>query len=185
MALTKSIMLELGTEAPDFSLTDVVIGANVRRDDFRGQNALLVIFICTHCPFVKHIEKGLAAFGMDYDGEPVSIVAIGSNDAESYPDDNPEGLKRQAETQRFLFPYLYDETQNVAKAYKAACTPDIFVFDKNFKLVYRGQFDGSRPGNGVPVIGVDLRSALDSVLNGEAPTANQKPSIGCNIKWKA
>ena len=185
MALTESTMLELGTEAPDFALTDVVTGKTVRRDDFRGQKALLVMFLCTHCPFVKHIEKGLAAFGMDYDGEPVSIVAIGSNDAESYPDDSPEGLKQQAETLRFLFPYLYDESQEVAKAYKAACTPDIYLFDKDFKLVYRGQFDGSRPSNGVPVTGEDLRAALDAVLKGEAPIANQKPSIGCNIKWKA
>ncbi|SRR6266568_246827 len=185
MAVTESTMLELGIGAPDFALPDVVTGKTVRRDDFRGQKALLVMFICTHCPYVKHIEKGLAAFGMDYDGEPVSIVAISSNDAESYPDDNPVGLKRQAETQRFLFPYLYDETQAVARAYKAACTPDIFLFDSDFKLVYRGQFDGSRPGNGVPVTGEDLRAALDAVLRGELPSADQRASIGCNIKWKA
>jgi len=185
MALTESTMLELGTGAPDFLLTDVMTGKTVRRDDFRGQKALLVMFICTHCPYVKHIENGLAALGMDYAGEPVSIVAISSNDAANYPDDGPEGLKLQAETHGFLFPYLYDETQAVARAYKAACTPDIFLFDGDFKLVYRGQFDGSRPGNGVPVTGADLRAAIDAVLKDEPPSKEQRPSIGCNIKWKA
>ncbi len=139
MALTESTMLELGTTAPDFALTDVVTGKTVRRDDLRGQKALLVMFICTHCPYVKHIEKGLAALGMDYDGEPVSIVAISSNDAAKFPDDNPAGLKRQAEALGFRFPYLYDETQAVAHAYKAACTPDFFLFDARLKLVYRGR----------------------------------------------
>jgi peroxiredoxin len=185
MALIESTMLDLGTTAPDFALTDVVTGKTVRRDDFRGQKALLVMFICTHCPYVKHIEKGLAALGMDYVGEPVSIVAIGSNDAVSYPDDSPAGLKKQAETLRFLFPYLYDETQAVARAYKAACTPDIYLFDGNFKLVYRGQFDGSRPGNGVPVTGGHLRAAIDEVLAGKPVTQDQTPSVGCNIKWKS
>jgi peroxiredoxin len=185
MALTESTMLELGTTAPDFALTDVVTGKTVRRDDFRGQKALLVMFICTHCPYVKHVEKGLAALGMDYDGEPVSIVAIGSNDAVSYPDDSPAGLKKQAETLRFAFPYLYDETQAVARAYKAACTPDIYLFDDNFKLVYRGQFDKSRPGNGIPVTGNDLRATIDEVLAGKSVTQDQTPSIGCNIKWKS
>jgi len=185
MALTESSMLELGTTAPDFALTDVVTGKKVRRDDFRGQKALLVMFICTHCPYVKHIEKGLTALGMDYAGESVSIVAISSNDAANYPDDSPAGLKQQAETQRFLFPYLYDETQAVAHAYKAACTPDIYLFDSEFKLVYRGQFDKSRPGNGIPVTWEDLRSAIDEVLAGEPVPADQRPSIGCNIKWKA
>jgi peroxiredoxin len=184
MALTESTMLELGTTAPDFALTDVVTGKTVRRDDFRGQKALLAMFICTHCPYVKHVEKGLAALGMDYDGEPVSIVAIGSNDAKTYPDDSPAGLKRQAETMGFLFPYLYDESQGVAHAYKAACTPDFFLFDGDFKLVYRGQFDGSRPGNGAPVTGEDLRAAIDLVLAGKQVPVDQRPSIGCNIKWK-
>jgi peroxiredoxin len=185
MALTESTMLELGTTAPDFALPDVVTGKTVRRDDFRGEKGLLVMFICTHCPYVKHIEKGLAALGMDYDAEPVGIVAISSNDAANFPDDSPAGLKRQAETMEFRFPYLYDKTQEVAQAYKAACTPDIYLFDKDFKLVYRGQFDGSRPGNGVPVTGKDLRAALDAVLKGEKPTADQQASIGCNIKWKS
>lgn len=186
MALTESTMtMELGTGAPDFALTDVVTGKTVRRDDFRGQKALLVMFICTHCPYVKHVEKGLAAMGMDYDGEPMSIVAISSNDAKNYPDDSPAGLKHQAETLGFSFPYLYDETQAVARAYNAACTPDFFLFDSNQKLVYRGEFDRSRPGNGVPVTGEDLRAAIDAVLRGEKPSADQRPSIGCNIKWKA
>jgi peroxiredoxin len=185
MALTESTMeLELGAEAPDFALTDVVSGKTARRDDFRGQKGLLVMFICTHCPFVKHVEKGLAALGMDYDGEPVSIVAVSSNDAGSYPDDAPEGLKRQAETMGFRFPYLYDETQDVARAYHAACTPDLFLFNGDLKLVYRGQFDASRPGNGVPVTGQDLRAAMDAVIAGESVPMDQRPSVGCNIKWK-
>jgi peroxiredoxin len=185
MALTESTMqLELGTEAPDFALRDVVSGTTVHRDDLRGQKGLLVMFICTHCPYVKHVEKGLAALGMDYDGEPVSIVAIGSNDAEAYPDDAPEGLKAQAQRLGFRFPYLYDETQDVAHAYHAACTPDFFLFDGDLKLVYRGQLDASRPGSGVPVTGQDLRAAMDAVLQGKPVPQEQKPSIGCNIKWK-
>ena len=184
MALTESTMLDLGTTAPDFALTDVVTGKTVRRDDFRGQKGLLVMFICTHCPYVKHIEKGLAQLGSDYAGK-LGIVAISSNDAQKYPDDSPEGLRKQAQNLGFKFPYLYDESQAVARAYDAACTPDIYLFDKDFKLVYRGQFDGSRPGNGVPITGQDLRVALDAVLQGEKPGAEQKPSIGCNIKWKS
>ncbi|MGA8087519.1 MAG: thioredoxin family protein [Terracidiphilus sp.] len=184
MALTESTMLELGTTAPDFALPDVVTGKTVRRDDFRGQKGLLVMFICTHCPYVKHVEKGLATLGADYEGK-LGVVAISSNDAESYPDDSPAGLKHQAQTFGFKFPYLYDESQQVARAYKAACTPDIYLFDKELKLVYRGQFDGSRPGNGVPVTGGDLRAAMDAVLRGEKPGADQRASIGCNIKWKS
>jgi peroxiredoxin len=185
MALTESTMLELGTTAPDFALTDVVTGKIVRRDDARGQKALLVLFICAHCPYVKHIEKELATLGKDYAGKGVSIVAISSNDASSHPGDNPAGLKQQAETYGFVFPYLYDETQAVAHAFKAACTPDFFLFDSEFRLVYRGQFDSSRPGNGVPVSGEDLRAALDTVLAGKTVPTDQRPSIGCNIKWKA
>ncbi len=185
MALTESTMLELGTTAPDFALTDVVNGKLIRRDDFQGHKGLLVMFICTHCPYVKHIEKGLAALGMDYDDKPVGIVAISSNDAATYPDDSPAGLKKQAQTIGFRFPYLYDESQQVAHAYKAACTPDFFLFDGDLRLVYRGQFDDSRPGNGVAVTGKDLRTALDAVLDGKQPAADQKVSIGCNIKWKA
>jgi peroxiredoxin len=185
MALTESTMLELGTTAPDFALTDVVTGKTVRRDDFRGSKALLVMFICTHCPYVKHIEKGLAALGKDYEGKPVSIVAISSNDVTTHPDDSPAGLKQQAKTHGFGFPYLYDETQTVAHAYKAACTPDFFLFDADLRLVYRGQFDRSRPGNGIAVTGEDLRTAIDAALAGKPPLKDQRPSIGCNIKWRA
>jgi peroxiredoxin len=184
MALTESTMLALGTTAPDFALTDVVSGKTVRRDDFRGQKALLVLFICTHCPYVKHIEKGIAALGKDYAGKLIAIVAISSNDVTTHPDDSPAGLKQQAETFGFVFPYLFDETQAVAHAYKAACTPDIFLFDADFRLVYRGQFDSSRPGNGVPVTGEDLRAAIDQVLSDKPVPTDQRPSIGCNIKWK-
>jgi peroxiredoxin len=185
MARTESTMLTLGTVAPDFALTDVITGKTVRRDDFKGNNALLVLFICAHCPFVKHIEKELAQFGKDYAHKPLAIVAISSNDAVAYPADNPVGLKQQAETFGFNFPYLFDETQTVAKAYDAVCTPDIFLFDKDWKLAYRGQFDASRPGNGVSVTGSDLRAAVDAVLAGGPAAEDQKPSIGCNIKWKA
>ena len=184
MSLAESTMLELGTIAPDFALTSVVTGKTVRRDDFRGQKALLVVFICAHCPYVKHIEKGLAALGKEYAGKPLGLVAISSNDAESHPADNPAGLKQQAETLGFNFPYLYDETQAVAHAYKAACTPDFFLFDGNLRLAYRGQFDSSRPGNGFPVTGENLRAAIDQVLAGKPVPAEQRPSIGCNIKWK-
>lgn len=185
MSLTESTMLELGAVAPDFSLTDVVTGKTVRRDDFRGKKALLVIFICAHCPYVKHIEKGLAAMAKDYAAKPIGIVAISSNDVTTHPDDSPAGLKQQAENCGFVFPYLYDETQDVARAYKAACTPDPFLFDANFRLVYRGQFDSSRPGNGIAVTGENLRAAMDAALAGKPPVADQRPSIGCNIKWKA
>ncbi len=184
MSLTESTMLELDTTAPDFALTDVVTGKTVRRDDFRGQKALLVMFICAHCPYVKHIEKGLAALGKDYAGKPIGIVAICSNDVAINPDDSPAGLKHQAETCGFNFPYLYDEAQVVARSYKAACTPDLFLFDADLRLVYRGQFDRSRPGNGAPVSGEDLRAAIDAVLAGKPPLPDQLPSIGCNIKWK-
>lgn len=185
MAQTASTMLPLGTFAPDFALTDVVSGKTVRRDDFLGAKALLVMFICAHCPFVKHIEKELAKLGKDYRAQSLDIVAISSNDAETHPADNPTGLKQQAETLGFVFPYLYDETQSAAHAYEAACTPDFYLFDADFHLAYRGQFDASRPGNGVPVTGHDLRAAIDAVLAGNPAPVGQHPSIGCNIKWKA
>jgi len=178
MSLTESTMLELGTTAPDFTLTNAVTGKTVRRDDFQGQKALLVLFICAHCPYVKHINEGLAALGKDYAAQPIGIVAISSNDANTHPADSPAGLKQQAETFGFVFPYLYDETQAVAHAYKAACTPDFFLFDGDLKLVYRGQFDSSRPGE-------NLRAAIDLVLAGKPVPTEQRPSIGCNIKWKA
>jgi peroxiredoxin len=185
MALTESAMLSLDTVAPDFALTDVVMGKTVRRDNFRGNKALLVLFICTHCPYVKHVEKGLAALGKDYAGRPLGIVAISSNDVSTHPGDSPAGLKQQAETLGFVFPYLYDESQAIAHAYKAACTPDIFLFDADFRLVYRGQFDASRPGNNIPVTGEFLRNAIDLVLASKPVPTDQRPSIGCNIKWKA
>lgn len=184
MALTESTMLELGTTAPDFSLPDVVSGNTVKRDNFRDKKGLLVMFICAHCPYVKHIEKSLGPLAADYSSQPLGIVAISSNDAASYPADSPEGLKKQAQANGFTFPYLYDESQKVAHAYKAACTPDFFLFDHNFKLVYRGQYDSSRPGNNVPVTGMDLRAAIDLVLDGRPVPVEQRPSIGCNIKWK-
>ena len=185
MALTEStMMLNLNADAPDFALPDVASGRIVRRDDFRGKAGLLVMFICTHCPYVKHVEKELAAIGQDYAGKPLGIVAISSNDALMYPDDSPEGLKKQAQRLGFCFPYLYDETQQVARAYKAACTPDFYLFNRDLKLVYRGELDRSRPGNNVPVNGEDLRGAIDAVLAGKPVSADQRPSIGCNIKWK-
>jgi peroxiredoxin len=184
MSLTESTMLELATTAPDFALIDAITGKTVRRDDYHGSKALLVMFICAHCPYVKHIEKGLATLGKDYAGKPLGLVAISSNDATTHPADSPAGLKQQAESLGFVFPYLYDETQAVARAYKAACTPDFFLFDGNLRLVYRGQFDASRPGNGIPVTGKDLRAAIDIVLAGKPVPKDQHPSIGCNIKWQ-
>ncbi|MGA7342543.1 MAG: thioredoxin family protein [Terracidiphilus sp.] len=185
MAHTESTMLALGTVAPDFALTDVITGNTVRRDDFRGKDALLVMFICAHCPYVKHIERTLGSLGADYAGKPLAIVAISSNDVATHPADSPDGLKRQAQANGFVFPYLYDESQAVAHAYMAACTPDFFLFDAGFGLVYRGQYDSSRPGNGVPITGQDLRAAIDTVLAGKPVPTEQRPSMGCNIKWKA
>jgi peroxiredoxin len=186
MSLTQSTMLALGSEAPDFALPSVISENIVRLDDFRGTvDALVVMFICAHCPYVKHIEAGLGAFGRDYQQKPVGIVAISSNDAIAHRDDAPEYLAKQAEQCGFTFDYLYDESQDVARAYEAACTPDIYLFDDEMRLVYRGQFDASRPGSGIPVTGEDLRAAVDAVLSGEPVSTDQKPSIGCNIKWKA
>jgi peroxiredoxin len=185
MARTESTMLELGTIAPEFALTDAITGKTVRRDDFTGKDALLVMFICAHCPYVKHIEKTLGTMGADYAEKPLAIVAISSNDVTTHPADSPEGMKAQAQANGFAFPYLYDETQSIAHAYNAACTPDFFLFNRDFRLVYRGQYDASRPGSGIPVTGEDLRKAIDAVLAGRAVTEDQKPSLGCNIKWKA
>jgi peroxiredoxin len=184
MARTESVMLALGTSAPEFSLPDVVSGRTVDSQSAAGPKGLLVMFICRHCPFVKHQEKGLAQLGRDYDGKGVGMVAICSNDAVNYPDDAPESLAEQAREVGFVFPYLYDETQEVARAYDAACTPDFFLFDHDLKLVYRGQFDDSRPGGGIPVTGKDLRNAMDALLAGAPIHPIQKPSLGCGIKWK-
>lgn len=185
MSLTPSTMLELGTPAPDFQLPDTVSGKKISLADFSNRQALLIVFVSQHCPFVKHVREELARIGRDYADKSISIVAISANDVTKYPDDAPEKLKWMAETLEFTFPVCYDESQTVAKAYKAACTPDFFLFDAECKLVYRGQLDGSRPGNNVPVDGRDLRAAIDAVLAGQAVPFDQKPSIGCNIKWKA
>jgi peroxiredoxin len=179
-------MLPLGTEAPDFTLPDTTKdGATVSRDDYADFPALLVAFICNHCPFVKHIRAGLAAFAADYMPRGLAMVAVSSNDVTTHPGDSPDQMAAEAADAGYRFPYLYDETQEVARAYHAACTPDFFLFDGDRKLVYRGQFDDSRPGNGVPVTGADLRAACDAVLAGQPVPAEQKPSIGCNIKWRA
>jgi peroxiredoxin len=184
MARTESTMLALGTPAPPFSLPDVISGKTVSLEDFKHKQGLLVMFICRHCPYVKHVQKELARLGHDYQSKPLGILAISSNDAGAYPDDAPDKLKEMAIELGFTFPYCYDETQDVARAFTAACTPDFFLFDKDLKLAYRGQFDGSRPGNNALVTGQDLRSAIEAVLAGRAVTSNQKPSIGCNIKWR-
>ena len=184
MALTPSTMLALGTAAPDFDLSDVVSGKRVSLATFAGQHALLVMFICRHCPYVQHIKAALARLGKDYVGKAIGIVAISANDAKNYPDDAPASLQALAKEEGFVFPFCYDESQAVAQAYTAACTPDFFLFDAQRRLVYRGQLDDSRPGNGKPVTGRDLRAALDAVLAGKPVNANQQPSIGCNIKWQ-
>jgi peroxiredoxin len=183
MVKTASTMRKLGTPAPDFRLLNVD-GRMVGLSDFDDNPALLVIFMCNHCPFVKHVADGLTRLANDYLPRGVAIVGINSNDAQSHPQDSPEQMVHEAEQRGYPFPYLYDETQEVAQAYGAACTPDFFLYDKSRKLVYRGQLDGSRPGNNVPVTGVDLRAALDAVLAGRAPPEKQIPSIGCNIKWR-
>jgi peroxiredoxin len=184
MAAVNSSMLPLGTPAPDFRLP-TPDGGLVGRDDFKDAPALLVMFICNHCPYVKHVRSGLAAFGRDYRERGLAIAAINSNDVATYPDDRPEKMAEEARAAGYLFPYLYDETQAVAKSYRAACTPDFFLFDRDRRLVYRGQFDDSRPNNDRPVTGADLRAAADAVLAGRALPQDQRPSIGCNIKWKA
>ena len=185
MALTPSTMLPLGTAAPDFSLTDTVSGKKVSPAAFKDRKALLVMFICNHCPYVKHLKSALAQLGKDYAKKDVAIVGICSNDPVTHPDDAPDKLAADAKANGFPFPVLFDETQKTAQAYKAACTPDFFVFDAARTLAYRGQFDSSRPGNGQPVTGADLRAALDAVAAGKPAPAKQVPSIGCNIKWRA
>lgn len=177
-------MLPLGTAAPDFSLPDTTTGKLVARANFAGR-PLLVLFICNHCPYVIHIRGELARLARDYAARGVAVVAISANDAEDYPQDGPAKMAAEAKAAGYTFPYLHDESQKAAQAYRAACTPDIFLFDKSHKLVYRGQLDDSRPGNGIPVTGKDLRAALDSVLAGQAVSAAQQASVGCNIKWKA
>jgi peroxiredoxin len=184
MALTESQALGRGTEAPPFSLPDVVSGEAVSLDDYAGRAALVVVFICNHCPYVKHIKEGLAAFGRDYADKDVGVVAISSNNPSTHPQDHPDRMREDAERFGYAFPYLFDETQEVARAYRAVCTPEFYVFDRGRKLVYHGQFDDSRPGNDVPVTGADLRAAVDALLAGRPVPTDQTPSIGCNIKWK-
>jgi peroxiredoxin len=184
MSLTPSTMLPLGTAAPDFRLPDTN-GKTVSLADFKSQTALLVVFMCNHCPYVQHIRAGLAQLASDYLPRGVAMVGINANDAVNFPEDSPAKMAAEARTAGYLFPYLYDESQAVAKAFHAACTPDLFLFDRGRRLVYRGQFDASRPGNGIPVTGKDVRAALDAVLAGKTTSQFQAPSMGCNIKWKA
>jgi peroxiredoxin len=183
VTLTPSTMLALGTPAPEFSLKDTS-GKKVSLADFSDKDALLVVFMCNHCPYVRHIADKFSAFAQEYQAKGLAVVGISSNDADNYPDDGPEKMAEEAERRGYSFPYLYDEDQEVAKAYRAACTPDFFLFDKSRNLVYRGQFDSSRPKNEEPVTGADMRAAVDAVLSGKSPASDQVPSIGCNIKWK-
>jgi len=178
-------MQPLSTAAPDFALTDVLSHSTITRDGVRGHGGLLVMFLCVHCPFVKHLEQAVAHFASDYAGKGLGIVAISSNDVASHPQDGPDGMRAQARKLGFVFPYLYDESQEIARAYQAACTPDFFLYDRELRLVYRGQFDASRPSLSVPVTGTDLRRAVDTLLAGKPPLPEQVPSLGCNIKWKA
>ena len=184
MVAVPSVMLPLGTPAPDFELQDVVSGEPISLGSFVGKEAVLVMFISRHCPYVQHIKEGLAAIDRDYAGRPLGIVAVSSNDVANYPDDSPANLKKMAGELGWSFPVCYDETQGTALAYSAACTPDFFLFDAERRLAYRGQLDDSRPGNGRPVTGADLRAAIDALLQGRKPDKNQRASLGCNIKWR-
>lgn len=184
MALTSSTMLALGTRVPDFHLPDVVSGETITPVRYAGRRGLLVMFICRHCPYVVHVQQELGRLGKDYAGKDLGIIAVSSNDVNDYPDDRPECLRIMANDLGFSFPYCYDESQEVARAFTAACTPDFFLFDEARRLVYRGQLDNSRPGNGKPVTGKNLRGALDAVLTGKPVSQEQHPSAGCNIKWK-
>jgi peroxiredoxin len=185
MARTASNMIPLGTKAPSFSLYDAVSGRMRSLDELASKKATVIMFICNHCPFVKHLASGISSLARDYTQKGISFIAISSNDIQSYPEDSPERMKLAAEEYGFIFPYLYDETQQVARDYDAACTPDFYVFDGFLSCVYRGQFDDSRPDNGIPVSGADLRAALDAILAEKPVPGYQKPSLGCNIKWKA
>ncbi len=184
MALTNSTMVALGTPIPDFHLPDVVSGETIASVHYVGRKGLLVMFICRHCPYVVHVQQELGRLGKDYAGKTLGMLAISSNDVNDYPDDHPESLRVMAKDLGFTFPYCYDESQEVARAFTAACTPDFFLFDEARQLVYRGQLDDSRPGNGKPVTGKDLRGAIDAVLAGKPVNREQRPSAGCNIKWK-
>ncbi|GGI77097.1 thioredoxin family protein [Legionella impletisoli] len=184
MVRTPSTMVELGTEAPEFTLTDVISGSKISLKHYQGLHATVIMFICNHCPYVKHVNHELTRLANDYQPKGVNFIAINSNDVENYPDDSPLHMIQTAKENNYSFPYLFDETQEVARAYQAACTPDFYVFDDQLKLVYRGQLDDSRPGNTIKPDGSSIRSALDSLLAGEPVSKDQKPSLGCNIKWK-
>ncbi len=184
MSRIESTMIPLGTKAPDFKLPDTVTQNEIALSDIKSDIATVVMFICNHCPYVIHIRQELVNLAKDYLSAKICFIAISSNDIEKYPEDSPEKMRELAESLNYPFPYLYDESQEVAKAYDAQCTPDFFIFDKNLHLVYRGQFDDSRPGNDIKISGKDIRDALDSILEGKEVSPIQKPSIGCNIKWK-
>ena len=184
MAFAESTMLPLGTKAPQFKLLDTVSGQTLSLDDMKSDKATVIMFLCNHCPYVLHVNAGIVALAKDYQAKGVRFIGINSNDAEKYPADAPDLMTELARNEGYTFPYLYDETQEVAKAYDAACTPDFYVFDGDMRLTYRGRIDGSRPKNDLPVTGVDLRAALDAILRGELVAENQYPSGGCNIKWK-
>ncbi|KHD08368.1 alkyl hydroperoxide reductase [Candidatus Thiomargarita nelsonii] len=185
MARTPSNMMPLGTIAPDFTLPNTVTGDTVTLSDLKSDIATVIMFICNHCPYVKHVQDELVKLGNDYQAKGVSFIAISANDVVNYPEDSPDKMKIVAQQLGYSFPYLYDETQEVAKAYQAACTPDFYIFDKDLKCAYRGQLDDARPKNNTPVTGKDIRAALDAILTGQPVNSAQKPSIGCNIKWKA
>jgi len=184
MALTPSTMLPLGTSAPDFNLPDTISGKIISLQELKSPIGTVVMFICNHCPYVKHIQTELVNLANKYQAKNIQFVAINSNDVKNYPDDSPENMQKEAKAHGYSFPYLYDETQSVAKAYQAACTPDFYLFDRDLLCVYRGRFDDSTPGNNIPVTGKDLSTALDSLFQNKAINQDQKPSIGCNIKWK-
>ncbi|MFT6054017.1 MAG: thiol-disulfide isomerase/thioredoxin [Roseivirga sp.] len=184
MARTLSNMMPLGTVAPDFKLLDTLSGRDLSLDDLKSHKATVIMFICNHCPFVKHVDVGIVKLAQDYQAKGISFIAISSNDIENYPQDAPDLMKVEAERVGYSFPYLFDESQEVAKAYQAACTPDFYIFDGNLKCVYRGQMDDSRPGNALPVTGNDIRQALEALLSNQAVSEDQKPSLGCGIKWK-
>lgn len=184
MVLTPSNMLPLGTKAPDFKLWDVIGDKDLSLHELKSDIATVVMFICNHCPYVKHVQKGLVELANDYIPKGISFIAICSNDIENYPDDSPENMKAVAKRLGYPFPYLFDESQKIARAYDATCTPDFYIFDEELRCVYRGQMDDSRPGNEKPVTGRDIRDALDNILSGKPVTEEQYPSIGCNIKWK-
>jgi len=185
MAVTPSNMMDLGTQAPKFTLLDTVSGENLSLSDIKSDIATVIMFICNHCPFVLHVNPELVRMANDYQAKGIKFIAISSNSVESHPQDGPEHMTTLAKELNFPFPYLYDESQEVAQSYMAACTPDFYIFDGSMKCAYRGQLDDSRPGNNIPLSGSDMRNALDSIISGAAVSADQKPSVGCNIKWKS